>query len=85
MRPAPVWPEDQVAVVILTGGRSRRMGRDKARLPIGGVPLLERLLQHVPRAVPVVVVGPGAGTSRQVSAVTEDPPGGGPAAGLAIT
>jgi len=31
--------------VLLAGGRSRRMGRDKARLELGGKPLLLRLLE----------------------------------------
>ncbi len=32
-----------VAAVLLAGGQSRRMGRNKALLPIDGIPLLERL------------------------------------------
>lgn len=30
--------------VVLAGGRSARMGRDKAALPIGGEPLLRRIV-----------------------------------------
>jgi len=34
-------------VAILAGGRSRRMGRDKALLPIGGRSVIERVLDRV--------------------------------------
>jgi len=34
----------RVAGVIIAGGRSRRMGRDKLLLPVGGVPLIERVV-----------------------------------------
>lgn len=81
-----------VAGVLLTGGASRRMGRDKAtaRLdlrPELGVPTLTgptlagrtaRLLQDV--ASVSIEVGPG---HTALAHVTEDPPGGGPLAGLA--
>ncbi len=40
MRP----PYDQVTAVVLAGGQSRRMGQDKRRLEVGGVPLLQRVL-----------------------------------------
>ena len=35
---------DDVTGVILAGGRSSRMGRDKATLEVGGTPLFERVL-----------------------------------------
>ncbi|MEO7716047.1 MAG: molybdenum cofactor guanylyltransferase [Capsulimonas sp.] len=34
---------EQIVIAILAGGRSRRMGRDKAALPWNGEPLLEHL------------------------------------------
>ncbi|WP_281426298.1 molybdenum cofactor guanylyltransferase [Paenibacillus agaridevorans] len=37
--------------VILAGGRSSRMGRDKALLPVGGRPLLARLIGELREAV----------------------------------
>jgi molybdopterin-guanine dinucleotide biosynthesis protein A len=37
--------EDNITGVILVGGQSRRMGRDKVFLEIGGKPLLERVLE----------------------------------------
>ena len=48
------------AALLLTGGASRRLGRDKATLMVGGVPLARRtaaLLVEV--ANPVIEVGPG--------------------------
>jgi molybdopterin-guanine dinucleotide biosynthesis protein A len=69
--------------VVLTGGTAARMGgADKAGLQIGGVTLLERALAAVIAASEVVVVGSRAPTSRPVTWTVEDPPRGGPAAGL---
>jgi len=36
-----------ITVAIQAGGRSNRMGRDKALLPLGGKPLIEHVLQRV--------------------------------------
>jgi molybdopterin-guanine dinucleotide biosynthesis protein A len=69
------------AALLLTGGASRRLGRDKATLMIGGVPLARRtadLLVEV--ADPVIEVGPGY---TGLPHVREDPPGGGPLAAVA--
>ena len=77
----PTAPEWQV--VVLTGGGSRRMGRDKATLRVGGASLLDRTLAGIPADVPVVVAGPPVAVNRpHVRFVQEDPPGGGPVAGL---
>jgi molybdenum cofactor guanylyltransferase len=71
------------AVVVLTGGGSRRMGHDKATLDVAGTSLLDRTLADVPAGVPVVVAGPPAPVARRgVVFVQEDPPGGGPVAGI---
>lgn len=37
----------KVSVAVLAGGQSRRMGRDKAFLPIGGRPAVQRVLERV--------------------------------------
>jgi len=74
------------AAVVLSGGTGARLGgTDKAALEVGGRTLLERALAAVAGAAEVVVVGPAIDTAGQAAAVrfvVEDPPGGGPAAGL---
>lgn len=67
--------------LLLTGGASRRMGRDKALIEVGGRRLVDRaaaVLSAV--ADPVIEVGPGWSG---LTAVREDPPGSGPLAALA--
>ncbi|WP_246169419.1 NTP transferase domain-containing protein [Actinotalea subterranea] len=76
-----------VGVVVLAGGTSARLGgRDKTALDVGGRSILVGLLTGLPQ-VPTVVVGPPPPRlPREVAHVVwtrEDPPGGGPAAGLA--
>ncbi len=69
--------------VVLTGGTGARMdGANKAALEIGGVTLLERALAATAAAREVVVVGDPVPASRPVTWTREQPPGGGPAAGL---
>lgn len=36
-----------ITIAIQAGGRSSRMGRDKAHIPLGGKPIIEHLLQRV--------------------------------------
>ena len=67
---------------MLAGGGSRRFGADKLAAEIGGRPLLEHALDGLPAGATVAVVGPTRPLSRSVVVVREDPPGGGPAAGL---
>ena len=68
---------------MLTGGGSSRLGRDKATTPVAGRRLIDRILAALPPEVPVVVVGPDPHVGRPVAVTREDPPGGGPAAGIA--
>lgn len=69
--------------MVLTGGTGARLGGvDKAALEVGGVTLLERFLTATMAAAEVVVVGPEVPTSRPVTWTVEDPPLGGPAAGV---
>ncbi|MBC3843431.1 NTP transferase domain-containing protein [Streptacidiphilus sp. 4-A2] len=70
--------------VVLAGGAARRLGgADKPGLPIGGTPLLERVLAGCAGAGTTVVVGPRRPTGRPVRWAREQPPGGGPVAAIA--
>lgn len=80
---------DDWSVILLTGGTGRRLnGADKAALDLGGVTLLERALASISDEVPVVICGPEVPIARDVAFrgiafQRENPPGGGPAAGIA--
>lgn len=70
-----------VAGLLLTGGASSRMGRDKAGLVVDGERLADRgarVLAEV--AGPVLEIGPGRSP---LEAVLEDPPGAGPLVAVA--
>lgn len=73
----------RLGAVVLAGGTAARMdGVDKASIELDGVTLLERALAATLSAVEVVVVGEQVPTTRPVTWAVEDPPLGGPAAGL---
>jgi molybdopterin-guanine dinucleotide biosynthesis protein A len=69
-----------VGAVLLTGGTSRRLGTDKATLVIDGTTLARRTAATL-HALGLVAVEVGPGHT-DLPAVREDPPGGGPLAGL---
>jgi len=63
---------------VLVGGRSRRLGRDKARVRIGGVPLVERVAAALAVVVEEVVLVGKEGDEPPASDrtfVTDDHPG----------
>jgi molybdopterin-guanine dinucleotide biosynthesis protein A len=74
--------------IILAGGRSTRMGRDKALLTLAGSTLLQRALDACSGCRTIVVVAPEAsavslGPRPGLVVTLEDPPFGGPVAGIA--
>ena len=71
--------------VVLAGGRSSRMGTDKALLDWHGVPLVVHVVEAVRAAVdgPVVVVG-APGQDLPVPFVADPEPYGGPVVGLRV-
>jgi molybdenum cofactor guanylyltransferase len=72
-----------VNAFILAGGQSKRMGRDKALLPIAGRMLIERMLERV-RDVGFVprICGSRPDLARFAEIVPDTVPGSGPLAGI---
>ena len=77
---------EETIVVILAGGLSRRMGRDKAQVELGGVPLLERQVRAWSGQFPAVYVSvdrPGRFDTYGAGELCDLRPGNqGPLAGL---
>ncbi|MEU4632796.1 NTP transferase domain-containing protein [Micromonospora chalcea] len=72
------------AAVVLAGGAARRMGGvDKPARPVGGRPMLHRVLAAVADADQRIVVGPSGPVPGGVRTTREEPPGGGPVAAIA--
>lgn len=81
------------AAIVLTGGLARRMGWvEKTGLPVGGVPLLRRVLASVSDASEIVIAGPAPEPAAappietfpaNVRWAPERPANGGPLAGIA--
>jgi molybdopterin-guanine dinucleotide biosynthesis protein A len=82
--PVTLSPRAAASGVILAGGKSRRMGCDKLRLEVDGVPLILRVYEALSdRCAEVVVVGEGGAWLQGVSRISDERPGAqGPLAGL---
>lgn len=73
-----------VDLLVLAGGRGARLGgRDKAALTVAGRPLLDRVLDAAPVLGGRVVVVGDTVVPDGVLRTLEDPPDGGPVAGIA--
>lgn len=75
-----------LAALVLAGGRAKRVGGgDKPMLPVAGRPMLDQILEDLlaQRCARVVVVGPDRlPVPPGVELTLEDPPFGGPVAGI---
>lgn len=72
------------AAIVLAGGRAARMGgADKASIDVGGRTLIDAVYDALAGADPVIAVGPQSVSRPGVQVIREDPPFGGPVAGLA--
>ncbi len=75
-----------IAIAVLAGGQSRRMGQDKAALVWQGQTLLERMAQTARQVAPQVLVAgrarPGAWAGPDVPFLPDAQPGEGPLRGL---
>lgn len=88
-RPSGTVPErerETVGAILLAGGASRRMGRDKALLPWGGRPLIAQVADQLRQVSEVVLVGANDGgrfAFLGLPVVPDRVPGQGPLMGLA--
>jgi molybdopterin-guanine dinucleotide biosynthesis protein A len=73
------------SAIVLAGGGSSRLGRDKTQVQVAGHSALDRVLAALDGAAQIVVVGVPRRLhpARGVLWTQEQPPGGGPAAGVA--
>lgn len=72
-----------VTALVVAGGASTRYGADKLAEPLGATTVLGHLVDALPPDWPVVVVGERRTLGRDVIWVRDEPPGGGPLAGIA--
>lgn len=83
MRDVAAPGAQQVGVIVLCGGTSVRMGGgDKTAAPLGDRTVLDHLVESLPADWQVVCVGEARPLRRDVAWTREDPPHGGPVAGL---
>ena len=68
--------------MVLAGGASVRFGSDKLEARLDGLSLLDHGVRDLPGDWELIIVGPPRSLSRPARFVREDPPDGGPGAGL---
>lgn len=80
------WQLCDASAVILAGGTSSRMGRDKSLLEIRGVPLIQRQIAQLRGRFPDVLISaddPAPYGRFGVEVIPDDQPGQGPLGGIA--
>lgn len=77
--PSPECVFANLGIVVLAGGKSTRMGADKAKVTVDGRRLIDRLWESLPPNCPRMAVAP---QNLGVPTVSETPPFGGPVAGI---
>ncbi len=82
MTESPTNAPQQPAIAIMAGGQSRRMGRDKAELELGGQTLLDRVVDRALGVRDTVVVVGRTGQRDDVAWLEDEQPGLGPLGGL---
>jgi molybdopterin-guanine dinucleotide biosynthesis protein A len=81
-------PSEPIAAVVLAGGRSTRMGAEKALLPLAGRPLIAHVVERLRPQVAELIISANGEAARFASldcAVVADPPpalGDGPLSGV---
>jgi molybdopterin-guanine dinucleotide biosynthesis protein A len=72
------------SALIVTGGTSNRFGSDKSEAIFNKKALIDFLISSIPASIAVVIVGPDRDEfPSTIQVIKEDPPGGGPVAGIA--
>lgn len=82
---SPALGSHETVGLVLIGGRSERMGRPKALIELGGVPLWRRAVDSLaPHADNVIFLGnvPGFEPPPSYRLINDDPPGIGPLGGI---
>ncbi len=78
----------EAAAIVMAGGQSRRMGRDKTLLRVGGKPMVQRVIERVGPLVSQVLVSandPAKFAFLGLEVVPDREPGHGPLMGLVST
>lgn len=73
----------EVTAIVLCGGGASRFGADKLIQALGGTTVLGYLVDSLPTSWSIVAVGDERHLDRAATWVLEDPPDGGPLAGIA--